>query len=264
MMLEATELVKFATGLSGWSRTELARAAEVPPSTVTRITSGEIDPKLSTVAKLLDSAGFEISGSTIVGNRDESAVTAAAAIISGRQPTVGQKWLDRWSRAGFFSKRMTPIVTITKVAVQAGQTAPITSRKGARTLRLNVPLPVLFDALTDEGFDFALTGIEAITERMTGQLVASGATGIYVNSVADTAEALESMGLVAKVEPEGRAITLIPMSQLPLEQRDPDEPWRVTDARAFVDAYASPGRAPDSADAYLERFAREYERGAAK
>jgi predicted transcriptional regulator len=57
--MTASDAIRRARALNGLSRTQLARLADVAPSTVTRIEAGQLDPTWSTVQKLMQAAGIK-------------------------------------------------------------------------------------------------------------------------------------------------------------------------------------------------------------
>lgn len=65
--MKASALVKFARRKAGLSQRALAVKAAVPQSTVGRIEAGSIDPRASTLAKILDACGYEIEAGPRLG-----------------------------------------------------------------------------------------------------------------------------------------------------------------------------------------------------
>lgn len=253
-MVTAAELTRYAIQRNGWTRTELARVANVSPSTVTRIVSGQMDPKWSTIQDLLSSAGYVISGADLCGLNDQSAVNSAVDVLSRVVETKSTTWVDRWIRAGFVDGKTRKAKRAEKVAVQAGLTCPIRDRAGAVRVPFNSKLAQALVAIEQSGTDFALSGIESLSERYENALPDVGNCVVYVDSVEGARKSLDAAGIVAAQERLGQTITLIPMQQLPQNQRDRRQPWQVIPERAVVDAYAGVGRDPDRADAYLSRI----------
>ncbi len=60
-MVSTAELIRTARSQRGLSQRALATRAGVEQSTIARIESGDADPTFSTVARLLDAAGFRLS-----------------------------------------------------------------------------------------------------------------------------------------------------------------------------------------------------------
>ena len=65
--VERRDLLRWARGRAGLTQRRLAALAGVPQSTVSRIESGAIDPRISTVQRLLRSCGYEIDARPRLG-----------------------------------------------------------------------------------------------------------------------------------------------------------------------------------------------------
>lgn len=70
------------------SRAELARLAQLSPSTVGRIEKGTLDPTWGTLSRILESAGFQIRGEQIVPSGDISALVAARMVLDHERATT--------------------------------------------------------------------------------------------------------------------------------------------------------------------------------
>jgi predicted transcriptional regulator len=66
--MKASSLVKQARRKAGFSQRALAAAARVPQSTVGRIEAGLIDPRASTLHKLLDACSHELEAGPRLGD----------------------------------------------------------------------------------------------------------------------------------------------------------------------------------------------------
>ena len=79
--MEAAAVVKKIRSEGGTTRKELARLADVSPSTIGRIERGEMDPTWGTMQKILTSTGYQINGKSVVASGDTAAIRAASAIF---------------------------------------------------------------------------------------------------------------------------------------------------------------------------------------
>lgn len=65
--VERGDLLQWVRGRAGLTQRRLAALAGVPQSTVSRIESGAIDPRISTMRRLLRSCGYEIDARPRLG-----------------------------------------------------------------------------------------------------------------------------------------------------------------------------------------------------
>jgi predicted transcriptional regulator len=65
--MESQELLRSIRGRAGLTQRRLAQLAGVPQSTVSRIESGAIDPRISTLSRLLRSCGYELEARPRLG-----------------------------------------------------------------------------------------------------------------------------------------------------------------------------------------------------
>src|SRR5699024_9967216 len=79
--MEAAAVVKKIRSEGGTTRKELARLADVSPSTIGRIERGEMDPTWGTMQKILTSTGYQINGKSVVASGDTSAIRAASTVF---------------------------------------------------------------------------------------------------------------------------------------------------------------------------------------
>ncbi len=116
--MDAAAIVKRMRALSGITRRDLAALSGVSPSTVGRIEQGELDPTWGTLSRILEAAGYRISGDTVVSAGDATAIIAARPVLESRNAAsataalrslpVGvaesaDRWVQRWDRAGWLS-----------------------------------------------------------------------------------------------------------------------------------------------------------------
>ena len=71
------------------NRAELARLAQLSPSTIGRIEKGTLDPTWGTLSRILESAGFQIRGEDIVPSGDVSALVAARIVLDHEMAATG-------------------------------------------------------------------------------------------------------------------------------------------------------------------------------
>lgn len=65
--MERRDILRWARGRAGLSQRRLAALAGVPQSTVSRIESGAIDPRVGTLRRLLRSCGYELDARPRLG-----------------------------------------------------------------------------------------------------------------------------------------------------------------------------------------------------
>lgn len=79
--MEAAAIIKKIRATSGITRKELAKLADVSPSTIGRIERGEMDPTWGTMQKIFTATGYQLNGSSVVSSGDTSAIQAANALF---------------------------------------------------------------------------------------------------------------------------------------------------------------------------------------
>src|SRR5699024_1469461 len=148
--MEAAAVVKKIRSEGGTTRKELARLADVSPSTIGRIERGEMDPTWGTMQKILTSTGYQINGRSVVSSGDTSAIRAASAVFEpmfrrtfastvekamtswiDSWKSTNKQWSDRWKRTGWLVEEA-KVDDLVAIAVSAGNAGKIARRTGAR------------------------------------------------------------------------------------------------------------------------------------
>ena len=80
--MEALVLVKKVRASSGITRKELARVADLSPSTISLVERGEMDPAWTTMQKTLAATGYQINGKTVVSSGETSAILSAVPLFT--------------------------------------------------------------------------------------------------------------------------------------------------------------------------------------
>lgn len=244
--MEASSLVAMTRGLSGLTRTQVAKMAGTSTSTVSRIERAELDPTWSTMTKILTSLGF-VPGGTLESVGDAAAVTAFRRIadrsfVAPYSPQADD-WVNRWTRAGFVSEGRVVPERFADAALLAGNASQVTARSGAQTFAYTRPWQDIVADFSASGEGYAVSGIES----------AAGGTAEYGSAwpviyVESPDRAAEAAGLRPAADGE-RRVTLLRFdetarqglwSRSGISWADP--------VQALVDAYATPGRSADRAD----------------
>lgn len=231
--------MKQARLLAGLTRTELARAADVSPSTVGRIESGELDPTWTILQKVLAAAGLKI-GDSLTSLGDETVVDAGANALALRPELSDDDWTRSWSRAGLLDesgRAKNPA----RVAAIAGLASELSARRGTRRFLLEGEPVEVLQKLAVLGANPVITGAAGFDD-----IDPSGIT-VYV----------DDPSALPLPEPEPYRLTVTALRRpfdlgclLPTELGVD----RTAPPRALVDAYASGGRVADRADAYAARL----------
>lgn len=239
-MRSAASLVKQARLLAGYSRAELARAANIAPSTLGRIESGTLDPTWSVLSAVLTAAGYRL-GDSLSSLGDPAAVDAAVNALSGRPTdTSGNEWRSRWTRAGLVDDTGQARDSY-RLAAAAGLASDLRTRPGVRVYRYDGDMPALIDNLQQAGQDPAVTG-----PAVFGDIDPAGLAA-YVRDPGTLQ--------LPPAEAYRPVFTAIPSpTGLPIH-RSPDGLPVVSPERALVDSFASGGRVTDRAEAYVSRLA---------
>ncbi|MDF2444064.1 MAG: hypothetical protein JWR01_2267, partial [Subtercola sp.] len=199
--MTASESIRTARTLNGLTRTQLARMADVSPSTVTRIEAGELDPSYSMWEKLLNAAGYRAT-STIESLGDATAVAAAREILTGENfdlPAT-DAWKSRWKRAGMTSARSLPAI-----ALQAAVASPLRTRAGLRYAAYDRPWQQIVGELRAQGIRYAVSGLNAA--RGGDRLSGSAWPVIYVDDVQGSFES----GVLSEPAVDGEAFSILPL-----------------------------------------------------
>jgi predicted transcriptional regulator len=83
--MNAGSLLRRARRTAGLSQRALAQAAEVPQSTVGRIEAGLINPRVTTLAKLLYSCGYELEALQRLGEGVDRTLIQELLALTPRQ-----------------------------------------------------------------------------------------------------------------------------------------------------------------------------------
>jgi transcriptional regulator with XRE-family HTH domain len=83
--MSAGSLLRRARRKAGLSQRALAQAAEVPQSTVGRIEAGLINPRVATLAKLLDACGYELEALQRLGEGVDRTLIQELLALTPRQ-----------------------------------------------------------------------------------------------------------------------------------------------------------------------------------
>lgn len=113
--MDASSILVRIRAVLGITRAELARLAQLSPSTVGRIEKRTLDPTWDTLTRVLETTGFHLHGESIRPICDPSAAAAARIALDRVLHTADaeppapeieertQIWLDRWERTGWFT-----------------------------------------------------------------------------------------------------------------------------------------------------------------
>ncbi len=262
--MDAASIVRRVRALAGITRKELAKLAEVSPSTISRIERGELDPTWGTLSRILDATGYRISGDSLVSAGDPNAIAAARSVLQrvlvesypnvlsvvGKETASMEtgRWLARWVRAGWLSDQANADDLVT-LAVSAGNAAKLTRRNVARrTVVAEDGWRFLARKLGDTGIDYAVSGLLAARDDR--------ATATSINPVIyveDPAQAVETLGL--RETSPGEGVLLIASTGSELEGTQTDGGIRfVSSAQGVLDAFAGSGREPDKAEDTLRHL----------
>ena len=212
--MEAARIVRAIRGELWIHRAQLARLADVSPSTIGRIEKGELDPSCGVLSRILDASGFQIDGDWIRPTGDTSAFIAARRVldvfVSGALGSRGElwaqdgwaaeqlqaldgpddqhRWWERWRRAEWLSDH--PLSLDAKTMIRA---ATRISAPG----RLSTPGVVVDDGrrwrdlalqIDEAGFDYAVSELAPALELPGSGL--ARVPRIYVSDPGTVASAL--------------------------------------------------------------------------
>jgi DNA-binding XRE family transcriptional regulator len=258
--MEARTLIRNVRSLNGLTRAELAKIANISPSTIGRIERGELDPSWSSMMSIVQSVGYSI-GDRVRPNGDVSAVEAARRAIErdigpGDSSSVAS-WLDRWLRAGLIDRRGVVPGKVGQIALLAGNAAAVGARPGVRNFGYTKSWQKTAHDLNSQGIRFATSGIDA---ALGG--ISDGGSDWPLMYVDDPSSAARAIGLSPAQEGQKR-MTLLPFDSNSARgiRRDSSGFGWVDPVQGLVDAYAMPGRSADRADALVPRFERQLFRG---
>lgn len=241
--MEAATIVKRIRATDGLTRTDLARLADVSPSTVSRIENGSLEPTWSTLQKLLSAAGMVINGTTVVSAGDPTAVTAARALLEKNPDAAPSEWVKRWERTGWAKLQSAEdVLALAITAGVAGQFARRARKPLYVRMRDQSKWQQLPAALSEAGIEYAISGLVATSGDRT--TTTASAPIVYVRDPRAVARELDLVEV-----PPLQGTMLVPPAANELEgAEEEDGLWFVTRAQAMLDAFASGGRQPDKAE----------------
>lgn len=241
---------------AGLSASDVARIAEVPTSTVTRIEKGA-SASVSTLSKILDAVGMRID--LAVSSRP-SAIIAARWVFGDdvQAPSDLEYWLRRWSRAGWLDAEARTVTNASAVLADAGKMASLRSRPGIVNVSY-IDFKEAASRLNGAGVEYGATGDYA-GSRFTSHVTESWPV-FYVEDTASAVAAIDE----AQLPPGrwGRRASLIPFDGASEAGRETDSvgdyegisfvsPWQM-----LMDNFAGAGRMPLRADKILRTWEAE-------
>ena len=261
------------------TRAELARLAQLSPSTIGRIEKGTLDPTWGTLTRILESTGCLISADRVIPTGDASAALAGRIVLehilstaetsknplrafevesldtveldarrSDIDPEAVQAWLERWRRAKWLRSKpyidelmKMPIVAgvISSLELRRVQRLSVGDRRQWRELALRID---------EAGFGYAVSGL--IAPPHAPESPALTAPTIYVH---DPAAIAVHRGW--EESPAGLGMHLVPAQGLELEGTVTDRGIRYTSpAQALMDGFAGSRGDAEAAKAALFRM----------
>lgn len=254
MATDAKQAVSYIRARGGLSRADLARLADVAPSTIGRIETGELEPTWAVMNRILEAAGYNTLGDLTPSGT--TAVVRAARVALGELPRsdagpVELSWLERWRRARLVDEDF-QARQVDKLGVQAGIAAPIYARSNERAAVVyDRPWQEVTAKLRGSSVGYAVSGITATSPtRLT-----DGATWplVYVDNVSDAIQAANLK--VAASGSSGAVITLMQFDDISLKGTvDDGGETFVSPGQALIDSYAGPGRMADQAESVAAQW----------
>lgn len=247
--MEPSQMVELTRQTLGWTRRDLARAAGVSESTISRIANKKLDPTWSVLRRVLAAGGRKVGGDGVESLNDSTVVESAYKVLDPNQaPDLNDPWVQGWVRAGFVdavtgkAKRVEPIVVVTGTASRVA--ARMT---GSVSLPAGMNLEAAVAQVLELDADAVVSGIEALKDK----LPSTGDPLIYTNATPQQIQAK----LGARSNTPGRRLRIATREvSIP---RNPKRPNMAAPAFALIDAFASGGRTSDRADAFIPRIERE-------
>lgn len=243
--------IRIARTLSGLSARDLARLAEVAPSTVTRIENREIgDVSYRVVQRILDAVDL---GPDLKPLSRPSALAAARILLGDEveRPADFDFWVDRWRKLRVVGADGQP-TNVRDLAWRAARSASLAHRPGAVFVRRALDLADVARLFDDADLEWANTG-DSAANRIS--LFADQTWPVFY--VSDVRTALDSLSAAPFLPNEdGPAMTLIPFDGTSEAGR-----WRDTDQTGLVyaapwqvvlDCFAGMQRMPDQAERILD------------
>lgn len=227
----------------GLTQRELARLAGVAPSTVSRIESGEVDPTIGMLNRLLAATGSKTE--LVKSSSDPLALAAVRSILEGREEPKVAGWIDRFTRLGWIDTAGQPM-SPRSLCERAARFADLLRRPGARVYRNDFSPDDLAAALAKAGI--AAVATCGMAMDALGITDTSGWNVFYVKEI-DRAES--TLGLQIYGRLEGAPLVLLPYDGLSEigAIRGLASPLQV-----MLDCYSGPGRMTDMADALADRW----------
>jgi transcriptional regulator with XRE-family HTH domain len=250
--MESGSQVKTARVLAQLSRPQLAAMAGVASSTIGRIESGEMDPSLGMLGRILCAAGFRLPDAEQVS--DPAAVAAARGILEDDRALLSypgaSAWLQRWRAAGFLTgegKARDPAV----LAFRAGMAARLVARPGIRSYARIGSWLEIARRIDAAGPGWAATG-GAAANRLLGSADAYWPV-FYVDDPSSTAAAA---GFVPSSGGGKPVLSLIPfdgVADVGVEIGADGLRWAAP-IQVVIDSFGGTGRMPEQAEAIAERW----------
>lgn len=255
-----SDVVKRAREAAGLNRSQLAARAGVPASTVSRIESGQTDPTLGMVDRLLRAAGYSLDMGMVRAS-DPLVTLAARNILTGQE--FEQLAEDNGVRAGQIFKSFRAlgytddnkqlIVSGRELARHAGQRSQIEYRLGARFYESGFGWIAAASRLDVTKKGWASTGARA-AERLGAKPKGNEPSIFYVEDIA-LAERLIGAKPVAS---DGRYdLALLPFDGSETESwRDANGYWWTEPMQTVVDCYGLGGVAEGMANQIADEWDR--------
>lgn len=258
--MDASEIVLRIRDALPLTRADLARLAEVSPSTIGRIEKRSLDPTWGTLTRLLETSGFRIEGEDIVPLGDRSAAVAARLeldrVLGFDDESVpalaavgsAQVWLERWRRIGWITDHPTEL----GLSLMAQAAARISGPAGGTRTSLHIgdagrwrEIALRIDEI---GADYAVSNLA--TAHELPQISVLSQPTIYVQDLATVAALLRE-----EESATGHGVLLIDTDGVELEGAVEGYALRFTSvSQALVDGFLDTGRAPVLAVIALSRL----------
>lgn len=255
--MDAATIVKRVRAFSGVTRKELARLADLSPSTIGRIEQGTLDPTWGTLSRILEATGYRISGDALISAGDPTAIVAArpvlesllgaASVVRSEAPQRTadlpvESWLERWARVGWLSEQA-DVDHLVSLAVVAGNAGKIARRNVARrNVVTDGGWRALVRRLDESGIAYAVSGL--VAARQDRATATATSPVIYVD---EPTLVVAELGLEETTP--GRGVLLLTPSGDELARSEIDGEIRfVSRAQGVLDAFAGSGREPDKAE----------------
>lgn len=203
----------------GLSMNAAAALAGVPPSTISRIEAGKIDPTMTMLSRIASALGFELTSNLAESGSD----APFAAIVRELQEASG-------AERRRVASRLPTVATL----------APVARRPGIVRVDLEGSLSAALSALCEEGQDPVVSSLEAFASDLTA--ARSFTPVVYV----DNPGSVRTLPRASATSP--RVLLLLPTTEnvRAVTRRTPRGAM-VAREWGLLDALASPGRQADVA-----------------